>query len=433
MIVTHAGRRSPRPEPGRARRHRRARRGGPRRRRERRPTGRRRRPRLARSCSARVVRDTWPSPSGWNDGRVRGQGLDPWARRGGEELLAGVGVVARLAQQLRPSLREIAATAARGSPARCATCPAAVSSCGVVPRAGSTGSSSRGSAARSGCSPGVTRDEVEAGQAAAYRDPEGHRGVVAGARRGQRRLARARTTSSPSSSSRAGWSCSRPTRSTTTSSSTGSARCARSSTRACCASCGAARRPARTSSATRCVDEVHVTGSDKTYDAIVFGPGDEGARRKARGRAARDQARHRRARQRLAGHRRARARGARRTSPTRPPRRVRCSSTTRASTASRRACSSPGGTGRSATAFLNELECVLSYDPDASRVLPGRARSATRDSSRRTPTRTLLGTRRRRPPAVDGPARHRRARHRRRGAQRRGVLRAHSPRPRSTR
>jgi len=31
------------------------------------------------------------------------------------------------------------------------------------------------------------------------------------------------------------------------------------------------------------VDEVHVTGSDKTYDAIVFGPGEEGARRKAAG------------------------------------------------------------------------------------------------------------------------------------------------------
>ena len=29
------------------------------------------------------------------------------------------------------------------------------------------------------------------------------------------------------------------------------------------------------------VDEIHVTGSDKTYDAIVFGTGAEGARRKA--------------------------------------------------------------------------------------------------------------------------------------------------------
>lgn len=30
------------------------------------------------------------------------------------------------------------------------------------------------------------------------------------------------------------------------------------------------------------VDEIHITGSDKTYEAIVFGPGEEGRRRKAR-------------------------------------------------------------------------------------------------------------------------------------------------------
>ena len=29
------------------------------------------------------------------------------------------------------------------------------------------------------------------------------------------------------------------------------------------------------------IDEVHITGSDKTYDAVVFGAGEEGARRKA--------------------------------------------------------------------------------------------------------------------------------------------------------
>ena len=31
------------------------------------------------------------------------------------------------------------------------------------------------------------------------------------------------------------------------------------------------------------VDEIHVTGSDKTFDAIVFGVGEEGRRRKAAG------------------------------------------------------------------------------------------------------------------------------------------------------
>ena len=31
------------------------------------------------------------------------------------------------------------------------------------------------------------------------------------------------------------------------------------------------------------VDEIHITGSDKTFDAIVLGPGAEGAARKADG------------------------------------------------------------------------------------------------------------------------------------------------------
>src|SRR4029453_4716882 len=31
------------------------------------------------------------------------------------------------------------------------------------------------------------------------------------------------------------------------------------------------------------VDEIHITGSDKTYEAIVFGPGEEGRRRKQAG------------------------------------------------------------------------------------------------------------------------------------------------------
>src|SRR5205085_1658920 len=31
------------------------------------------------------------------------------------------------------------------------------------------------------------------------------------------------------------------------------------------------------------VEQIHITGSDKTYEAVVFGPGADGAARKARG------------------------------------------------------------------------------------------------------------------------------------------------------
>ena len=55
------------------------------------------------------------------------------------------------------------------------------------------------------------------------------------------------------------------------------------------------------------VDEIHITGSDKTYEAIVFGPGADGERRKAERPAAPDQADHGRAGQRQPGDRRPRA------------------------------------------------------------------------------------------------------------------------------
>ena len=48
------------------------------------------------------------------------------------------------------------------------------------------------------------------------------------------------------------------------------------------------------------IDEVHITGSDKTYDAVVFGTGAEAARRKAADEPVAGQAGHGRAGQRLA-------------------------------------------------------------------------------------------------------------------------------------
>jgi hypothetical protein len=81
------------------------------------------------------------------------------------------------------------------------------------------------------------------------------------------------------------------------------------------------------------VDEIHITGSDKTHDAIVFGTGEEGAPQ-GRRRPEADQADHLRARQRHAGHRRARAVVGRATSPSTATTSPRCWSTTAASTAS---------------------------------------------------------------------------------------------------
>ena len=53
------------------------------------------------------------------------------------------------------------------------------------------------------------------------------------------------------------------------------------STPACCASWRVGPWSGRNLAGHPRVDEVHITGSDKTYDAVVFGGGPEGARRKA--------------------------------------------------------------------------------------------------------------------------------------------------------
>ena len=64
------------------------------------------------------------------------------------------------------------------------------------------------------------------------------------------------------------------------------------------------RRRQATSSSIRVVDEIHITGSDKTHDLMVWGPpGAEREARKAEERAALEEGDHQRARQRLAGDR----------------------------------------------------------------------------------------------------------------------------------
>ena len=85
-------------------------------------------------------------------------------------------------------------------------------------------------------------------------------------------------------------SSSRPTPSTTTSCRTGSARSRHSSTRAYLRIVSGGAQVGAYLVGHALVDDIHMTGSDKTHDAIVFGVGPEGARRKAANDAARDQA-----------------------------------------------------------------------------------------------------------------------------------------------
>ena len=262
-----------------------ARRRGPHRRRRTSTGGPRRRPASREALLEQVVSDLAAAAPDWVEAACARQGARPdRATRAGEELLASVGVLAtaRPAAARARSARSTAHGRPR-IPGPLRHVPGGRVVAGVRAALRVRPHAARPAARRGlDAAGGLARG----GRRGPGRRLPGPRGAPRASRSCSARATSARsgpTTCSTSSSSTGRWSCSRPTRSTTTSSSTGSAPCARSSTRACCASSAAAPRRAAHLVGHSLVDEVHVTGSDKTYEAIVFGPGEEGARRKAAG------------------------------------------------------------------------------------------------------------------------------------------------------
>jgi hypothetical protein len=230
----------------------------------------------------RVVADLAAAAPDWLRAACEAKGLQPDSFEGAEELVGGVGVLARLVQQLRQSLREIAKEGRPVIPGRTRHVPGGRLAIGVVPR----GSLDRVVLARQRgevwMQPGLAVPDVEEGQAAAYRDPEGHRGVslvlAAGnvASLGPNDALHKLFVDGKVVVLKANpvndylvehWE-----RALRALIDEGVLRIVRG---------GAAAGAHRV--AHSLVDEVHVTGSDKTYDAIVFGPGEQGARRKAAG------------------------------------------------------------------------------------------------------------------------------------------------------
>ena len=64
----------------------------------------------------RVLQDTRAAAEGWLAEACRAKGLDPGSSEAGEELLAGIVTVVRMARLLRDSLRQIARTGRPGHP-----------------------------------------------------------------------------------------------------------------------------------------------------------------------------------------------------------------------------------------------------------------------------------------------------------------------------
>jgi len=228
----------------------------------------------------RILADTLSAVPGWLDAACEAKGLDPTAADGGEELFSGVGTFVRMARTLQQSIEQIAQHGRPQFPG-----PVREASDGrLVVRVFPADRFDKILYAKTvgevWIEPGITRAELEADQAPAYRDASAHQGLslVLGAGNvaslgprdvlsklfveGKVVVLKANPVNDylvPFWSQAMGSLIDAGVLAIVT----GGAEAGKHL-------CGH-----------EAVDEIHVTGSDKTHDAIVFGTGAEGAARKA--------------------------------------------------------------------------------------------------------------------------------------------------------
>ena len=231
------------------------------------------------SCS-RSSPTPWPSQDEWLAAACAAKGLRPGTTEAGEELFTGIGTFVRTARLLRDALRDIAKD---GKPAFAGPVREAADGrlrVQVFPSGAFDRITFPQTTAEIYMQPGVTRESLVAGQAAAYADPVAHAGtalvLAAGnvASLGPRDVLSKLFVEGKVVVMKANpvndylvpyWS-----RALAALRDAGVLRIVEG---------GAAVGQYLTGHAR--IDEVHITGSDKTYDAVVFGTGPEGARRKA--------------------------------------------------------------------------------------------------------------------------------------------------------
>ncbi len=228
----------------------------------------------------RVIADTFAASEAWTAAGCRAKGYDPASTEGGEEMFSGIGTFVRMARTLAVSLRQIDAEGRPQFPG-----PVTESADGrlVVQVFPSSTFDKLLYAKTTGevwIEPGVTRAELEADQAPAYKDPQAWKGVslVLGAGNvaslGPRDVLTKLFVEGKVVVLKANpvndylvphW----------------SAAMASLIEAGVLVIVEGGAEAGKHLCAHELVDEIHVTGSDKTHDAIVFGVGEEGARRKA--------------------------------------------------------------------------------------------------------------------------------------------------------
>lgn len=228
----------------------------------------------------RIVRDTMAVAEEWNDAACAAKGLDPLGPEGGEELFSGVGTFVHMAQALRHSMLDLASVGRPRYPGPVRHKPDQRIAVQVLPASAFDRILYAGVSAEVWMEPGVTEAQVRDTQAEVYQDPHAHEGVavVLGAGNvaslGPRDVLTKLFAEGKVVVLKANpvneylvpfW-----TRALSALIEPGFMRIVT----------GGSQVGAYLTSHDL-VGHVHVTGSDKTHDAIVFGVGPEGERRKA--------------------------------------------------------------------------------------------------------------------------------------------------------
>ena len=125
----------------------------------------------------RVVADTFAVAEEWNAAACAAKGYDPNSPEGGEELFSGVGTFVHMAQAFRSSLRDIERTGRPQYAGPVRHKPGDRIAIQVMPASTFDKLLYAGVSAEVWMEPGVTEEEVQRTQGLAYRDPVAHAGV----------------------------------------------------------------------------------------------------------------------------------------------------------------------------------------------------------------------------------------------------------------
>jgi acyl-CoA reductase-like NAD-dependent aldehyde dehydrogenase len=134
-------------------------------------------PRQRAEFLGRIVEDTLRVAEEWTAAACEAKGLDPESSEGGEELFSGIGTFVHMAQLFRRSMLDIAEDGRPQYPGPVRHKPGERIAVQVVPATMFDRFLYSGITAEVWMEPGVTEEDVRATQAEAYRTPDAHQGV----------------------------------------------------------------------------------------------------------------------------------------------------------------------------------------------------------------------------------------------------------------